>query len=202
METGYGFEAVGCPAPLAGMAHGSSGFLMAYAKLMEITEDSRFVEKMNELLLYEDSLYSEEKGNWFDLRREGKEKVMNAWCHGAPGILLSRLQLSKVTDSEIVIRDIKRAAEALFVQKPGNHICLCHGIAGNLLIMNSYLKEYDNRAYRERYYSMLQGFLHDLDAVEQQIPLEYLNPAFMNGISGVGMALIQIYKNDWLQAHE
>ena len=202
MKVGYGYKTAGDHAPLAGIAHGNSGFLMAYAKLIELAGDNGYSEKANELLLYEDSLYSEEKGNWFDLRREEQEKVMNAWCHGAPGILLSRLQLSKVMDSEIVIGDIKRAAEALFVQKPGNHICLCHGIAGNLLIMNDYLKEYDNRGYRERYYNMLQGFLQNLDAAGMQIPLEYLNPAFMNGISGVGMALIQIYKNDWLQAHE
>lgn len=56
----------------------------------------RVSEKINLLCEYENSLYSEEKENWLDLRSpEGEQKVMNAWCHGAPGILLARLEIEK-----------------------------------------------------------------------------------------------------------
>ncbi|MDO4276777.1 MAG: type 2 lanthipeptide synthetase LanM [Eubacteriales bacterium] len=197
MERGVGWELENTAGPLAGMAHGNSGFLMAYSMLYEAVGDTSYLNKIDYLLKYEDSLYSEESGNWRDLRSPGNEgHIINAWCHGAPGILVSRLKLSCVSEFEMVHRDIQRAAQALFVREQNGQICLCHGTAGRLLIMRQYLKEYQNMEYRKLYNETLNSFVYDLEDWEKLNADEYLNPAFMNGITGVGLALIELYKNN------
>lgn len=120
---GVGWKIENMEKPLAGMAHGSSGFLMAYAYLYEETGNPLYMEKINRILGYEDSLYSQELGNWLDLRRT-VQHTMNAWCHGAPGILLARLKLEMLMDSEIITSDIQCAAETLFKEEKVE-ICVC-----------------------------------------------------------------------------
>ena len=93
MSEGYGWAISETGSPLAGMAHGNSGFLMAYANLYSVSANRKYLDKIRLLLEYEDSLFVPEVGNWMDLRCGDKPGYMNAWCHGAPGILLSRLQL-------------------------------------------------------------------------------------------------------------
>lgn len=196
MEYGVGWNLKNHTRPLAGMAHGNSGFLMAYSMLYEATGENSYLEKIKSLLKYENTLYSEETGNWKDLRTSGnKGHIMNAWCHGAPGILLSRLKLSCVSELEIIHRDIRRAAQALFVKEQNGQICLCHGTAGRLLIMQKYLKENQNLEYQNLYTKILNTFVSNLENTEKLNAAEYLNPAFMNGMSGVGLALIELYKD-------
>ena len=214
MEAGAGFSDEG-EMPLAGMAHGNSGFLMAYAALLKMLEQAgdmdekvreyrrkEYQDKILQLLSYEDSLYSEEQQNWLDYREKGKPRVMNAWCHGAPGVLLSRMELARYMDSEQIQRDIRRSAKALFMQEPGDHICLCHGIAGHLLIMKKYLSEYaedmsedfEKQAYQSRYEQLLAELLLHLEGYGKQMAHEYYNPSWMNGIAGVGSALLATFR--------
>lgn len=198
MDRGFGWRLKDMTCPLAGMAHGNSGFLMAYANLYEATADAGYLEKMFRLLEYEDSLYSETAENWLDMRNGvDNPRIMNAWCHGAPGVLLSRLRLDKlcVRDkcfTDIIRRDISRASRAVFSGMPDGQICLCHGMAGNLLIMQKYLSGYNDKALEKRFYQMMSLFLDKLEDKSRLKVSEYLNPGFMNGISGVGMALIEL----------
>lgn len=108
-----------CRIILGGMAHGDSGFMMAYAQLLKHVNDNKYCQMIDILLEHENLSYSEQKGNWKDLRNTGNEVYANAWCHGAAGILLSRLGLTGLAeykDSDLVKRDIDRAATILFGQ--------------------------------------------------------------------------------------
>ncbi|MDD2957726.1 MAG: type 2 lanthipeptide synthetase LanM [Lachnospiraceae bacterium] len=194
MQTGAGWITGGGKVPLSGMAHGNSGFLRAYAALYRITGEAGYREKIEALLQYEDSLYSEELQNWADLRwtEEKGARKMNAWCHGAPGILLSRMELQDAMPSEAVKRDIKLAGEALFTQPAGSHICLCHGLAGNLLIMKYCLPTENRPAWKERYETELSDFLNLLQKDDGLPTYEHDTPGFMNGMAGVGFALLQL----------
>ena len=82
---GYGWRLKGTDGPLAGMSHGNSGFMMAYAALYECNHKVEYADKIQLLLRYEDSLYSEKAGNWKDLRESSGESFMNAWCHWGAG---------------------------------------------------------------------------------------------------------------------
>lgn len=70
---GYGWRLKGTDGPLAGMSHGNSGFLMAYAALYECNHKAEYADKIQLLLRYEDFLYSEkpETGRIYE-RVQGK----------------------------------------------------------------------------------------------------------------------------------
>lgn len=190
---GYGWRLKGTDRPLAGMSHGNSGFLMAYAMLYECDHKVEYADKIQLLLKYEDSLYSEKAGNWKDLRESSGESFMNAWCHGAPGILLSRMKLEELFPEDMQIKkDRLNAADSLFYGEQDEKICLCHGMSGNLLIMKKYLRKYGNKKMKEQYEALCDCLLFQLDHPAKISGTEYLNLAFMNGISGTGMALMEI----------
>ena len=190
---GYGWRLKGTDGPLAGMSHGNSGFMMAYAALYECNHKAEYADKIQLLLRYEDSLYSEKAGNWKDLRESSGESFMNAWCHGAPGILLSRMKLEELFPEDMQIKkDRLNAADSLFYGEQDEKICLCHGMSGNLLIMKKYLRKYGNKKMKEQYEALCDCLLFQLDHPAKISGTEYLNLAFMNGISGTGMALMEI----------
>lgn len=196
-KQGCGWKLEHMQKPLAGMAHGNSGFLMIYADLYEVLGEPGYLKKIRLLLEYENSLYSQKMGNWIDLRRPGEEAhIMNAWCHGAPGILLARLKLEKLLGEKEVDADIRHASCAVFNGKYDGQICLCHGLAGNLLIMQKYLEVHDSPDFRRKYVQGIDRLLESLEDKQSLCAAEYLNPAFMNGISGVGYALMELYKTN------
>lgn len=204
MESGVGWHCGG-GRPLAGLAHGSSGMLMAYASLLKLKFCQEYIGKVQCIIDYEDSLYSEQQGNWLDYRSQEKPRMMNAWCHGAPGILLARLKLAEVMADDLRIRsDIQRAAKALFTQEAGAHICLCHGIAGNLMIMARFLgSEYVKRErdavqeqYLTRFDALFSELLLHMEVYEKKLAYEACNPALMNGITGVGAAMLWLYQGE------
>lgn len=78
--------------PLTGFSHGTSGIAAALLKLYQVTRYDRFADAAYRALAYERSTFDLEAANWPDLRvGEALNRFGRSWCHGAPGILLSRL---------------------------------------------------------------------------------------------------------------
>lgn len=196
-NTGVGWILENMERPLAGMAHGGSGILIFYCGLYEATGEKEYLQKAKAVMDYEDSLFSEELGNWLDLRAPEKDaRVMNAWCHGAPGILLARLRLAKITDDKQASVDIERCVKALFEKTTDQQLCLCHGLAGNLLIMREYLKHNHDQRLQEIYENYCEEFLSEaIEVYDSHNNVEFLNPAFMNGLSGIIYALMILYED-------
>ena len=131
---------------LTGFSHGTAGFAWALLELHGVTGESRFSEAAKSAFEYERSWFSEEQQNWPDLRDYGTSTAVNlqrsygmAWCHGAPGIALSRLRALELSrDDKTVAREAGIAVSstaggiemALAVPSTSN-FSLCHGIAGN-----------------------------------------------------------------------
>lgn len=84
---------------LSGLAHGASGFAIAFAKMFEVTQEERYRTACIEALRFERTLFEAEDGNWLDLRdyvlREGGPRTTASWAHGAPGIGIARIHLLK-----------------------------------------------------------------------------------------------------------
>ena len=194
-DHGIGWIVEGANVPFAGMAHGNSGILVAYAFLYETTKNPQYLRKIHPILQYEDSLYNDNMGNWLDLRH-GKDtlQTMNAWCHGAPGILLARLKLEKHLKASIICKDIERCVRALFSNPGTDSLCLCHGLSGNIWIMRQYLKIHKNAALSFIYEKHCIFLLQILAQQDIWNPTETLNPALMNGISGAACVLIELYQ--------
>jgi type 2 lantibiotic biosynthesis protein LanM len=122
------------PVALAGFAHGSSGIAWALDRLSAVTGIDAFAERASSALDYERTLFSQAEGNWRDARpgrrpaeeADSQTKFSTAWCHGAAGVGLSRLQSirqptpSLLEDLEAAVRTTRRTGFGL------NH-SLCHG---------------------------------------------------------------------------
>lgn len=128
---------------LCGLAHGASGIGHALVELWAATDEPRFRDAGVAAFDYERSWFADRDGTWPDLRgigrRAGRDvpaRASTSWCHGAPGIALSRLRAAALLRSEAVRADAD-AALALtrrHVTELGSlapdDFCLCHGAAG------------------------------------------------------------------------
>jgi lantibiotic modifying enzyme len=139
------FELPGQPAGknLTGFSHGTAGIGWALFELFEATREPRFRNAAEEAFRYERTHYSAENENWPDFRdflhapgSPAAPAFAVAWCHGAPGIALSRLRVWRLTGSpqarqeaEVAVRTTKRTLESPDAVKSG--FSLCHGCAGN-----------------------------------------------------------------------
>lgn len=121
-KVGWKSEVV--PEVLAGFAHGNSGFIEMFSRLYEVYPQAKYLRVLSRLVEYENSLYSEKNNNWTDLRKFPEEDQNRdqpiAWCHGAAGILLSRLTLYNAIKNsgetalfQQVIKDISLAKNKL-----------------------------------------------------------------------------------------
>lgn len=154
----------GSPA-LTGLSHGAAGVAAALVELHVATGSARFAAAAREAFAYERSWFSPEAGNWPDLRdRRTRSRRIPAgafrtqWCHGAPGIALSRLRASAVLEdaqlareAAVALRTTTRDTRAA-LEDGSLGFSLCHGLAGNsdvLLDRGSALaSEDDQRAAR------------------------------------------------------
>lgn len=115
-DKGYGWKQAGGGVPLLGMAHGNAGIMAAVSKLYGLTGKETYYFCMKEALRYEDRYYNLRTEDWLDFRSGSdkinlEEAVPAAWCHGAGGILLSRIILAetKLESEEQIYQDIERA---------------------------------------------------------------------------------------------
>jgi hypothetical protein len=148
---------------LCGMAHGAAGIGHALTELFHATREEKFRYGAELAFSYEDQFFDAAALNWPDFRnvalgkimserRSGEigeilmadgiaslaytTKFMNAWCHGAPGILLTRLRASEVFASfrhrEMTELVLPHCASLVSAARVGmDNFSLCHGLAGN-----------------------------------------------------------------------
>lgn len=118
-----------------GYAHGDAGIISALvssSRYADIPDIGQFVEDFLEV---QNKAYSHKDNNWSRLIEE-PNYFNYGWCHGAPGILLSRAELyCNGIKSETVITDLNNSLRAVKEQCFGRNYCLCHGDVGNLLIL-------------------------------------------------------------------
>lgn len=126
---------------LNGMSHGISGIIYALFKAREFYSDSNLDKLLRKAVQIEDT--GIRNNNWIDLRNR-KNRIKNGfpdpvhWCHGAPGIGISRIFLDKIFNTNI---DIELAKSCILEKGIGGSDCLCHGSLGNIeLFITDYLK--------------------------------------------------------------
>ena len=104
-----------------------------------------------------------------------------AWCHGVGGVLLSRLTCYKMAEEskwkERLIEDINKAYTKLNDYWLRDSWSLCHGICGNLWI----LEKADREFWHKRTHKKTQLLPCEIQWRLQ----EKMNPGFMNGYGGV-----------------
>ena len=189
-ERGIGWRIEEGTAPMAGIAHGNSGILMPIIILWARTKKEKYRELAEEVWKYEESLYDARINNWLDIRTNEisvDEAGAVAWCHGAGGILLSRLvcykEVGDICWKSRFKTDIARAYAKMKNYWKRDSWCLCHGICGNMWILEE----------AERFYGEVEGEGKRLpgDSV-RLLPQEIVNPGLMNGYGGILGYLINV----------
>ncbi|MHB8158077.1 MAG: type 2 lanthipeptide synthetase LanM family protein, partial [Desulfocucumaceae bacterium] len=124
--------------PLTGFSHGAAGIVHALGRLYRVAGDKRFLEGAREAMLYENSLFSAVEGNWPDLRIKASADFPDfsrSWCHGAPGICLSRLEARGIIEEDLRQKDIDSALETVIKSPLAGAGDLCCGQFGLIDIL-------------------------------------------------------------------
>jgi len=160
---GWSWKTIDAPAfetqrNLTGFSHGTAGIGWALAQLFHATQEPGFRHASEQAFQYERTFYNPEVENWPDfrdyLRPPGSPVAYGmAWCHGAPGIALSRLRAWRLNgdpllrqEAEIAVRTTIRSLELQTASHAG--FSLCHGCAGNADVLLEAARENDSPELR------------------------------------------------------
>ena len=201
--------------PLAGFSHGASGIILALSELWSKVEKEVFLKSIEMGLKFENSLFVEEHANWKDERIHNGEKASDmgtftiAWCHGAAGILLSRVKLYQKLindkmllekkDVNTIIKILKKDIDVAIstVKRDGVLVnnCLCHGNLGNTEILGEYLDIFDNNEIKEHCdnlrYILAKNIAKGKFDCDNAYLYGYELQGFMTGLSGIGYSLLR-----------
>jgi type 2 lantibiotic biosynthesis protein LanM len=182
---------------VTGLSHGVAGVALALARAYEAVGDDRFREAAFDHIAFEESLYDPVRGIYPDYRsREGKPAYMTNWCHGAPGIGLTRLAIHGITQDDSLVPQIEKNIEmtSRFPLDSLDHLC-----CGNLGRLDIQL-EYAIRMQS----SMLDSIQRDTAFVVQRYqanggfrffvdtPSKVFCPGLFSGAAGIGYALLRL----------
>lgn len=179
-----------------GFAHGYAGASTALILLSDATGREDYYAAGIELMRWESGKFNPERNSWDTT--DGYRVGMNAWCYGAPGILIAR-ELArpcvKDADRALVEGDIELALRCTkeAVASGEDRPLLCHGLAGNLSVLQWYAKRTgDLSAARaaEQGVSRLLRILQD-SGVQMRDSTNSLQISFMDGLTGLGYCLLQ-----------
>ena len=208
---GWSWSTLNTERDLTGFSHGTAGIGWALLELYHRTEAERFRAAAEEAFRYERHWYNSEQENWPDFRSFSNQNPSAtlpcalAWCHGAPGIGLSRLRAYELTGDQIY-RDeaetaVRTTAKMLLAatQAAGENFSLCHGLSGNadLLI-------YASRVLRDDSHISLVEQIGELGIERYRkprlpwpcgVPQGGETPNLMLGLAGIGYFFLRLYKS-------
>ena len=158
--------------PLVGLSHGASGIAAALSRTVNgHRKAEEIVEVIEKALRWERQYFTKQTG-WTDLRADPGEQEMQAWCHGAAGAAVSRVQIlnncGPQMSQELLDQtrlEINIAAKLLLTEtkrmlRAKHSDCLCHGTVGNILILEFLSSDF--AAYTEGLHADIQELWHDL----------------------------------------
>jgi lantibiotic modifying enzyme len=125
VEGGVGWPNWLEPKPLCGMAHGNSGIAWALMEAFRLTGEATFRDVAVAATDYERARRTETAdGVWPDLRK--RPTHVAGWCHGPPGIALSRSGMLAVEDRADLRADLRLARSLMLehaANEPRAHLC-------------------------------------------------------------------------------
>jgi lantibiotic biosynthesis protein len=168
-ESAWCWTAVDSQPPLTGYSHGAAGIALALLELYAVTANPAYFTGAMMGFNFERLHYNQQVQNWPDLRSTaapapGAAPVPatpltygEAWCHGAPGIALSRLRAWQLTGDPTFRQEAEAALATTWrhIYSMGStanatpNFSLCHGLAGNADIMLEGSKVLQNPQYAE-----------------------------------------------------
>ncbi|MHB9923661.1 hypothetical protein CF091_09135 [Clostridium botulinum] len=175
-----------------GYSHGNAGIIAQLYRLYDITNNMNILRLIDEALLYERSMYSDIDQDWYKAIDE--KYFPCGWCHGASGILLSKIQMKNLGyENEKINNEIMIAIQKIIENGLNNDISLCHGDMGNMVILKDAAIVLNNkRLYNQAVATIeeLVEFVIELIKTERFKEKEY--NGFMVGLSGLAYEMLRI----------
>lgn len=198
---------------LTGYGHGTAGFATAFAELFSFTGDTQYLQIVKAIVQYEDSHFDTAQQNWPDYRKfetghqqptENSTTVCSlAWCHGAPGIGLSRLRILEVTNDPYFKHGVDAAVSTtlknLNVFSVGNY-SMCHGVFGNAELI-LYAAKVLNKpqliaATETAVNECISDFVSKRITLPNGLQSGHDTPDFMLGSSGMGYFFLRMIDSE------
>jgi type 2 lantibiotic biosynthesis protein LanM len=191
--------------PLAGFSHGAAGIAYALTELAAQARQERFCTVALDAMAYERSLFDAKAENWPDLREletsnhtdeAGGDTFPVAWCHGAAGIGLGRLNMLWHFDNVAIRAEIEAAVRTTLAWGLGDNHTLCHGALGNLEFL---LQAGETLVKPDIAISANRITLSILESIASEgwkcgLPANIETPGLMTGIAGIGYGLLRLVK--------
>jgi type 2 lantibiotic biosynthesis protein LanM len=183
--------------PLTGFSHGASGFAWALTELFASTGEDAYARTALQAVVFERSHFLSASGNWEDLRSTSREKdsrTMTAWCHGACGIGMSRLQMQRHLSNKLLEEDLEVALQTTYREGFGSNHSLCHGDLGSIDLMLQASLGFPDMTWRTR---LSERVSQTLASMEQHgwrcgTPLDVETPGMLDGLAGIGYELLRL----------
>lgn len=150
-DVGYSWRSIASSSQrnLTGFSHGAAGVGYALLELFSVTRKREYLKAAEQAFQFERSWFKADAGNWPDLREDSIQDLRSDrplsfatfWCHGAPGIALSRLRAYEVLKDETckdeaitALRTTRKMIETSLHSGTEN-FSLCHGLSGNAEVL-------------------------------------------------------------------
>jgi class II lanthipeptide synthase len=193
-------------ANLTGFAHGAAGVGCALIHLGDRLGERRYIDAGLAAYRYEALHFDQTARDWIDLRtspavaRRSKRRFANAWCNGASGIGLSRLDSWRRIRHARLMEEANIACSATIenFHSLGNDT-LCHGRSGNLELLLRMALLRDDHALRLEVQAQSYNIMRDLEdilATPLDSPDADVSPGLMIGLAGIGMFLLRLAHPD------
>lgn len=206
---------------LCGFSHGAAGVGYVFLELAHYFQNDAFCWMAEQAFSYESNYYDEFNKNWKDLRKgiwnsedyeEHREaylsedigfftqwRDMNAWCHGAAGIGLSRMRAIKMLNNLVYKNEVKTAIEkTILTSLDSNYFGLCHGAGGNAELFIEAYKAFGEEKYLSHAEKIALNVLNYqkgnspyITGYPDKSTLE--DNSLFNGIAGIGYFLLRVY---------
>lgn len=205
--------------PLCGISHGSSGIGLVFLELSKFYNEQLFLKFALKAFEYENHYFDAKENNWPDFRNtyhdsesynslvanyiSGNNSIFHApryicaWCHGAPGIGLTRiraLQLYKISEYRNDIHNSGKAILEYNLKYQKVNDSLCHGILGNNIFFLELYKATNNVSYLELFINACIMVISKKRKNKSycygtHLPQEDLS--LFLGLSGIGLSFLQ-----------
>jgi lantibiotic biosynthesis protein len=198
---------------LVGFSHGTAGIAYALMELFDTTGVAKYRDAAEKAFAYERHWFDARSLNWPDFRKEPDESAAGKrnptfcvmWCHGAPGIALSRIRAYEISRDETYKTEAEYALQttrehlARGISSGLSNYCLCHGLAGNaeVLAHASRISTRQSLVDQELVYKVARSGTVNYGENEQSWPggnPSGHTPGLMLGLAGTGYFYLRLYE--------
>lgn len=183
---------------ITGMSHGAAGIALALMRAQAATGDPRYGEAAMAHIAFEEALWDEEAGNYPDYRSTPQEKVfLTSWCHGAPGIGLSRIAMHRITGDPDLLAQAGRSMRTAgaFTLDHVDHLCC--GNMGRIDVQLEHARATGDPALAE---SLRRDASYVVDRYRRtgsfrlmlNAPNKVFAPGLFTGAAGIAYALLRL----------